>query len=149
MHALHGWMSSLSTAPLFPTVCLKAAEFKVNFGATPFTFPPPAAEGFAPFAELKPEHLGSEAENAKIREQAKGGGGAKSKQKTPLAIVIAPTKELVRILNLQVVWFGHFGDMHGWYCWRVCYLEFGIWHCNIWHCSVAALQHSRWHLVFC
>ena len=38
----------LRGAVLYPTVCLKNAEAKVNFGASQFAYPPPAAEAWLP-----------------------------------------------------------------------------------------------------
>ena len=97
--------------PLFPAICLKNCGARVNFGTAPFEFPPPKQEsngtaGFQPIAHAKSEHFGSAADNARLRSRA--GAASQAKHKTPVAIIIAPTKELAEQIHKDVTGFAAF-----------------------------------------
>eukprot|EP00899_Mesostigma_viride_P015632 jgi/Mesvir1/2406/Mv22148-RA.1 len=68
---------------LYPAICLKNAEVALNFGATPFTFPPPP--GFVGLPHAPPHVLVS----------VDGGAGGPDKgDRHPYAIVLEPARDL-------------------------------------------------------
>lgn len=91
--------------PLFPALCLKAAEMKVNFGATPFKHPP-QQPGFKAFSQVNPDHWATVADNTRLRRG--GSAGGKAGRKTPVAIIIAPTKELAKQIHSDILTFTEF-----------------------------------------
>eukprot|EP00941_MAST-03F_sp_MAST-3F-sp1_P001199 g1199.t1 len=74
--------------PVYPALCLKNAEISVNFGAKPWMFP--IEKGFKGLSSGNR----AEIENRPNINSLRGQSNLKSKKNIPLAIVLAPTKEL-------------------------------------------------------
>lgn len=73
----------LRRAALYPAVVVKNAEIRFNFGDTPFKFPPQGE-----FASFKGVSQASRSERASVAVSVSSG------KRTPLAIIIEPSKEL-------------------------------------------------------
>jgi len=69
---------------LYPAICVKCAAVSINFGATPFKFPPPA--GFSALAQAAPAHVVFSALGTEDDTRSAGA--------TPLAIVLEPSRDL-------------------------------------------------------
>ncbi|KAL3318297.1 ATP-dependent RNA helicase ddx1 [Cichlidogyrus casuarinus] len=76
----------LSNIGLVPSVVLKNAEIKFNFGAEPFKFQPP--KGFVPILSADPSNKFVPVKSI----QAKG--DVRLKERAPIAVIIEPTREL-------------------------------------------------------
>lgn len=74
---------------LHPAVCLKNAEFTVNFGSTPFAHPPPA--GYVPFAKAPAAWVvaGGAAAGSAAAAATSSSGGRK-----PVCVILEPAKDL-------------------------------------------------------
>lgn len=88
----------------YPALVLKNAEMALNFGQTPFRFPPPA--GFVAVALATGEHkvlnpLGTP-------QQSKATGNAGTDKKSPQAIIIEPSRELAEQTLTQITKFKRF-----------------------------------------
>ena len=73
---------------LFPALCLKNAEVKLNFGGTPFVHPPPP--GFPPLDTATGRVPAAAARAALPQKQAE----EKTSGRPPLALVLEPSKDL-------------------------------------------------------
>lgn len=88
----------LKGSPFYPACVIKNAELKFNFGALPFKFPP--AGSFAGYSGVD-----SAAPEQRAKAAAAAAGGAKSGRRTPLAIILEPSKELAHQTFQQILQF--------------------------------------------
>lgn len=88
---------------LYPALCMKNAELKVNFGATPFRFSPPS--GYTGLASLPRECLvggGSGIGVGGGGGDGGGGGGKKSGSVHPVCLILEPARDLALQTGKQV-----------------------------------------------
>jgi ATP-dependent RNA helicase DDX1 len=88
---------------LYPALCMKNAELKVNFGASPFRFPPPA--GFVGISQLGPECLvggGSGVSVSSSSSAKESSGGKKSGAVHPVCLILEPARDLALQTGKQV-----------------------------------------------
>eukprot|EP00041_Stephanoeca_diplocostata_P030216 m.907818 g.907818 ORF g.907818 m.907818 type:complete len:736 (+) comp23711_c1_seq21:2004-4211(+) len=86
--------SQLQRAAFYPAIVVKNAELKLNFGDTPFRYPP--HEKFACFKGVS---------HATAIERASVAANENSGKRTPLAIILEPSKELAEQTHKQVELF--------------------------------------------
>ncbi len=87
--------SSLKSYAFYPSVCMKNAEIRLNFGETSFKFPP--SGGFIGIAQATKEYSA-----LSPRSTASTRGPVKREQNAPLALIIEPSKELAEQTLKQI-----------------------------------------------
>lgn len=92
---------------LYPALCMKNAELKANFGATPFKFEPPT--GYTGLALLPKECLvgggagiGGGGGGAGSGSPSGGGGGKRSGAVHPVCLILEPARDLALQTGKQV-----------------------------------------------
>jgi ATP-dependent RNA helicase DDX1 len=85
---------SLKNRAFYPTVTLKNAELLLNFGGTPFKYPPKG--GFKGLTE------------ADISQTTLSGAGIQTKGRKPLALILEPSRELAEQTHQALLQFGKY-----------------------------------------
>ena len=85
------------TGPLFPALCMRNAEVRVNFGGTRMAYAPPAGlAGYTPLEALAPHEL------AQAAEAGPAAGASANAEFGPVVIILEPMRDLAEQTHTAV-----------------------------------------------